>query len=52
MRLARGAPLLVGLQFAEEAESLPTARLAMAGGLAQLEWTPQKPHAQPLREAG
>lgn len=39
MRLAPGTPLAVDLALG--ADRLPVARLAMAGGLAQLEWTPQ-----------
>ncbi|CAN5345485.1 type II toxin-antitoxin system HipA family toxin [soil metagenome] len=41
MKLALGAPLAVNLTFDEAGESLPTARLAMDQGLAQLEWSPQ-----------
>jgi len=38
MRLAPGTPLTVDLAFGDE--PLAAARLAMAGGLAQLEWSP------------
>jgi serine/threonine-protein kinase HipA len=41
MKLAPGAPLAVNLTFDEDQPSLPTARLAMAQGLAQLEWSPE-----------
>lgn len=39
MRLAAGTPLEATLAFG--AEALPAARVAMSGGLAQLEWSPQ-----------
>ena len=38
MRLAAGTPLEASLAF--DGEPLPAARVAMAGGLAQLEWSP------------
>ncbi|MFT4251158.1 MAG: hypothetical protein QM608_01565 [Caulobacter sp.] len=38
MKLAPGAPLAVNLTFDEAQDPLPTARLAMDQGLAQLEW--------------
>lgn len=41
MKLAPGAPLTVNLTFDQDQPSLPTARLAMAQGLAQLEWSPE-----------
>jgi serine/threonine-protein kinase HipA len=39
MRLAPGAPLLAGLAFEPGGERLAAGRLAMDGGLAQLEWS-------------
>lgn len=39
MKLAPGAPLAVHLAFDENHASLPVGRLALAGGLAQLEWS-------------
>lgn len=39
MKLAPGAPLAVDLAF--DGDPLPVGRLAMAGGLAQLEWSPE-----------
>ena len=39
VKLAPGAPLEVGLLLSEGEPSSPVARLAMAGGLAQLEWS-------------
>jgi serine/threonine-protein kinase HipA len=39
MRLAPGTPLSVGLAFEPGNEPLATGRLAMDGGLAQLEWS-------------
>lgn len=39
MKLAPGAPLEIGLLLNEGEPSSPVARLAMAGGLAQLEWS-------------
>lgn len=41
MKLAPGAPLTVNLTFDEDQPSLPAARLAMAQGLAHLEWSPE-----------
>lgn len=41
MRLAPGTPLAVGLTFGEDGPPRPLGRLAMAGGLAQLEWSPE-----------
>ena len=40
MRLQPGAPLAINLIFDEDQPPLPAARLAMAQGLAQLEWSP------------
>lgn len=40
MRLAPGTALAANLMFREGQAPLPVARLAMAGGLAQLEWSP------------
>ena len=40
MRLAPGTPLSASLRFEEDQAPLPVGRLAMAGGLAQLEWSP------------
>jgi len=40
VKLAPGAPLEIGLLLAEGEPSSPIGRLAMAGGLAQLEWSP------------
>ena len=39
MKLAPGTPLEIGLQLNEDEPSSPIGRLAMAGGLAQLEWS-------------
>lgn len=39
MKLAPGAPLQIGLLLNEGEPSTPIGRLAMAGGLAQLEWS-------------
>lgn len=41
MRLAPGVPLAANLTFNEDQASLLIGRLAMAGGLAQLEWSRQ-----------
>lgn len=41
MRLAPGTPLAASLTFNEDQGALPVGRLAMAGGLAQLEWSPE-----------
>lgn len=41
MRLAPGTPLAASLTFEEDQAPLPIGRLAMAGGLAQLEWSPE-----------
>lgn len=41
MRLAPGTPLAASLCFDEAASASPVARLAMADGLAQLEWSPE-----------
>ena len=41
MRLPPGSPLAVALTFDEAAPRLQAARLAMAAGVAQLEWSPQ-----------
>lgn len=41
MKLAPGTPLQVGLLFDEGQGAMPAGRLAMAGGLAQLEWSAQ-----------
>jgi serine/threonine-protein kinase HipA len=41
MKLAPGAPLAVNLTFDEDRAPMPMARLAMAQGLAQLEWSPE-----------
>lgn len=38
MKLAPGAPLLIGLLIDEAQPPTPVGRLAMAGGIAQLEW--------------
>jgi len=40
MKLQPGAPLAVNLVFDEDQKPIPTARLAMTQGLAQLEWSP------------
>lgn len=40
MKLAPGTPLEIGLMLDERQPSVPIGRLAMAGGLAQLEWSP------------
>ena len=39
MKLAPGTPLAIGLRLNEGEPSSPIGRLAMAGGLAQLEWS-------------
>ncbi|HEY9236993.1 MAG TPA: type II toxin-antitoxin system HipA family toxin [Phenylobacterium sp.] len=41
MRLAPGTPLAASLAFDEDQAPLPVGRLGMAGGLAQLEWSPE-----------
>ena len=41
MRLAPGTPLTASLSFEEGQAPLSVGRLAMAGGLAQLEWSPE-----------
>ncbi len=41
MRLAPGTPLGASLRFDEAAPASPVGRLAMADGLAQLEWSPE-----------
>lgn len=41
MRLAPGTPLTANLSFEEDQAPQPAGRLAMAGGLAQLEWSPE-----------
>lgn len=41
MRLAPGTPLTASLSFEEDQAPLSVGRLAMAGGLAQLEWSPE-----------
>jgi len=41
MKLAPGTPLAASLAFDEDQAALPVGRLAMAGGLAQLEWSPE-----------
>jgi serine/threonine-protein kinase HipA len=41
MKLEPGAPLAINLIFDEEQPPIPAARLAMAQGLAQLEWSPE-----------
>ncbi|WP_029415234.1 type II toxin-antitoxin system HipA family toxin [Brevundimonas bacteroides] len=41
MKLAPGTPLTASLTFNEDQGPLPVGRLAMAGGLAQLEWSPE-----------
>lgn len=41
MRLAPGTPLAANLRFDEAAPTSPVGRLAMADGLAQLEWAPE-----------
>ena len=41
MRLAPGTPLTASLSFEEDQALLSVGRLAMAGGLAQLEWSPE-----------
>lgn len=40
MRLAPGTALAASLTFREDQAPLPVGRLAMAGGVAQLEWSP------------
>ncbi len=39
MKLAFGTPLAIGLLLREEEGAVPLGRLAMAGGVAQLEWS-------------
>ena len=41
MKLAPGTPLAASLAFDDDQAALPVGRLAMAGGLAQLEWSPE-----------
>ncbi|MDP1874835.1 HipA N-terminal domain-containing protein [Phenylobacterium sp.] len=41
MRLVPGTPLAASLCFEEDAPGSPVGRLAMADGLAQLEWSPE-----------
>lgn len=41
MKLEPGAPLAINLVFDESGPPIPTARLAMAQGVAQLEWSPE-----------
>ncbi|MDB5440785.1 MAG: HipA domain protein [Caulobacteraceae bacterium] len=41
MKLAPGAPLAVNLAFDDDQPAMPMARLAMAQGLAQMEWSPE-----------
>lgn len=41
MKLAPGTPLAASLAFNDGKPALPVGRLAMAGGLAQLEWSPE-----------
>lgn len=41
MKLAPGTPLAASLTFDDDQAALPVGRLAMAGGLAQLEWSPE-----------
>lgn len=41
MKLAPGTPLAASLAFNDDQAALPVGRLAMAGGLAQLEWSPE-----------
>lgn len=41
MKLEPGAPLAINLFFEEDQPPMPAARLAMAQGLAQLEWSPE-----------
>jgi serine/threonine-protein kinase HipA len=41
MKLAPGIPLSIGLLTDEDAASRPIARLAIVGGVAQLEWSPE-----------
>jgi serine/threonine-protein kinase HipA len=41
MKLAPGAPLTVNFTFEEDKASMPVARLGMAQGQAQLEWSPE-----------
>ena len=41
MKLAPGTPLAANLTFDDGEAAQPVGRLAMAGGLAQLEWSPQ-----------
>lgn len=41
MKLEPGAPLAINLIFNEDQPPMPAARLAMAQGLAQLEWSPE-----------
>lgn len=46
MKLAPGTPLAAALTFAADAAPISVGRLAMAGGLAQLEWSAQVIAAQ------
>ena len=41
MKLAPGTPLSIGLLTGEDAAVRPIGRLAMGGGIAQLEWSPE-----------
>ena len=41
MKLTPGTPLAASLAFRDDKAALPVGRLAMAGGLAQLEWSPE-----------
>lgn len=41
MKLAPGTPLVASLAFDDDQDRLPVGRIAMAGGLAQLEWSPE-----------
>ncbi|HQT53809.1 MAG TPA: HipA domain-containing protein, partial [Phenylobacterium sp.] len=41
MKLVPGTPLAASLAFDEDKAALPVGRLAMASGLAQLEWAPE-----------
>ena len=41
MNLAPGTPLAASLAFDDDKAFFPAGRLAMAGGLAQLEWSPE-----------
>lgn len=46
MKLAPGTPLAASLAFDDDKAVLPVGRLAMAGGVAQLEWSPESIAAQ------